>query len=724
MKASRFPRLALVVASSSPAVCPCVWAQDQVSATASDSVVEEIVVSASASRLPENLGSFPGSVQMVGRDVIEQLRATNSDVGTLLGYAVPGLAAGTQGNSSNFDQSMRGRIPAVLIDGVPIGTPLRDGRRDIRSISMAAVERVEVIRGSSALYGNGGAGGVINYITRVARRGERTFGADIGLTSSLTHSSDSAAPSAELFGTATWGLLDFTGSFYHEQTSGQFDAEGDRIRPDPNNQGGTSDSDIWNAFAKVGATFDEQRIELSVLSYDQSQHSDYNGTTNGSVAAGIKTVPFKAPLDPRAMKEGNENLLATLAYSHANVLGSRLSAQVFHQEYENVFGFTLPSSGIPAGGSSLVYSEKRGARLDMNTPLPLGRQSNLLWGVDFVDDSTGQDVVNLQLSEPSRRRVWAPEVTQQSLAGFLQANVGVTDRLTFRGGARYEDIDVSWDAFNVIANGTVDSPAPGPAIPGGNPSYSATTFNGGVSFALTQSLNLFAAYSEGYSVAEIGRLLRQATTANQVLRANLEASIVESYEIGARFDGGKLSAQLTVFEAESNLGTTIVPTSSTTFGIVRSPEETYGAELAVDATPLNVLRLGASVTYVDGKRDSNNDGRLDRKLPSNRTPPMKYTAYVDYAWNPWISSRVQALHSADRDPFDTITLLGEGPVESYTLVDLSTTVDLQARGVISIGIGNLFNEDYFTVASQLLRLDHGFSKGPGTTAKITYSIRF
>ncbi len=55
---------------------------------------------------------------------------------------------------------------AVLVDGVPIIGRL-DGALDLSQVSLANIERIEVIEGpQSNLYGNNAAGGVINLITR------------------------------------------------------------------------------------------------------------------------------------------------------------------------------------------------------------------------------------------------------------------------------------------------------------------------------------------------------------------------------------------------------------------------------------------------------------------------------------------------------------------------------------------------------------------------------
>ena len=687
--------------------------------------LEEIVITARGSRLPENIASFPGSVSMIDTKTIEGLRKTGADLGAMLGYAVPGMSIGTQGNSSNFDQTLRGRNPAILIDGVPIGTPLRDGRRDARAISPAAIERIEVIRGASALYGNGGAGGVINYITRTGISDEPELRTEVGTSFSATHFGDSLSPYVDVSAVGKAGVIDFNASLYYEKTNSQFDSDGDRIRPDPNNQGGLADSDIWNGFLKLGTTFGGQRIEASVLYYDQLQDSEYNGFVNGNVAQGVKTRTLRGPLDPRSLKAGNENLLLNGVYAIEDVFGSSVRLQAYYQEFENIFSFAVPSTALPAGGSPLIYAEKHGGRVDVTTPVDFTGGGSVLWGVDYVSDSTGQDLVNLQLQEPFRRRINAPEVTQDSLAAFAQATLVLWDVLTLRGGGRYEDIKVSWDAFNIIENGTSTSPAPGIVIPAGDPDYSATTFNAGANYKLTEVWDLYAAYSEGYSVAEVGRLLRQASSANAVLRSNLQAQIVESYEAGVRAGWDRVQAQAAVFRTKSNLGTTLIPTSSpNNFIIARSPEETYGAEVTLDVQPVDALRLNFGLTWVEGKRDADNDGDVDRKLPSNRVPPVKLTAQAAYDWTAELSTQLQLVHSADRKPFDTITLLGEGPIDAYTLVNASASYDLGRYGTVNLGVSNLLNEDYFTLASQILRRNDGFSEGQGRTVRLSYAIRY
>ena len=55
----------------------------------------------------------------------------------------------------------------------------------MRRLDTSAVERIEVVRGPSAIYGDGGTGGVINIIIRQPSLEEATVNSEIGVSASL-----------------------------------------------------------------------------------------------------------------------------------------------------------------------------------------------------------------------------------------------------------------------------------------------------------------------------------------------------------------------------------------------------------------------------------------------------------------------------------------------------------------------------------------------------------
>lgn len=667
--------------------------------------LDTVVVRGRPSRLPASLETFPGSVTRIGTMQIEDFSDFANDAGGLLTLLVPGMGEAAPASASNFEQTIRGRKATVLIDGVPISTPLRDGRHDIRVLSLTSLDSVEVIRGASALYGNGGVGGVINYVTRRPVADGVRFATEVGTDVSLTHPDDSLAPFVQQAVSGRKGNFDFIADAYLQQTNSFFDADGDRIRPSPQGQGGIADSGIINLFGKLGYTRGEQRFEASVLYYEKEQDTDFNEIILGDPANGIKTRVARAPEPEGATNPSDENLVVQGTWSHADILGSSVRVQGYYQTLENVFDF-FPEF-FPGGGQSTVDSEKAGGRLDINTPLQFSDnvRGELLWGADVLTDETAQPLVD--------GRIWAPGVEQDSYAGFAQGRLELGPRLELAGGVRHEQIDIEFPGFTALFSGD--------EVEAGEADYDTTVFNGGISYRIIEPLVAFVSYSEGFSVAEVGRILRQAGEQTDFSMAELEASEVENYEAGLRWKRAGYSASLAGFRTESDLGTTI----TTDLRIARQKEETFGIEATFDGRITDRLRMSGSISWIDGNRDFDGDGRLERPLPSNVVPPVKVVGIVDYSFSPRFSARVQTRHSAERDPFNEVLAFGEAPIDAYTVVDASFNANLGRLGNFSLAVNNLLNKDYFPLASQLFSCcADRFTEAPGTSARLTWSLDY
>ncbi len=122
-------------------------------------------------RRPQPVASTPASVSVITREDIERLGArTVADVLAL----VPEVVVRSYGGLGGLAQvSVRGSTPSqvlVLLDGVPLNS-VALGQADLSTVSVDAVERIEVLRGPfAALYGSGALGGVVNIVTKAADR--------------------------------------------------------------------------------------------------------------------------------------------------------------------------------------------------------------------------------------------------------------------------------------------------------------------------------------------------------------------------------------------------------------------------------------------------------------------------------------------------------------------------------------------------------------------------
>lgn len=146
-----------------------------------DNNLDEVIVT--ASRLVERIDEVPSSVTYISPAAMEVQRQINDNLPNMLMQKVPSISPSEE-SQNNFIAKIRGRNFLVLIDGIPQSTPLRNGGRDLRSIDASAIDHIEVINGASAMYGNGAAGGIINYITKKPKK-EKSFSSSTYLNNAI-----------------------------------------------------------------------------------------------------------------------------------------------------------------------------------------------------------------------------------------------------------------------------------------------------------------------------------------------------------------------------------------------------------------------------------------------------------------------------------------------------------------------------------------------------------
>jgi iron complex outermembrane receptor protein len=666
--------------------------------------LDEIVVSATRTR--QDLGSVASSVSVLGPQDLASQSAVSGDLGDMLAQTVPGLAP-SNGSLSNFGQTLRGRSPFVMIDGVPQNTPLRDGARSLRTTSPETIEQIEVVRGASALYGYGATGGAINIITKEPTAGLEVT-TEVGLRGSSADVSESFTGRLHQSVSGRTNGIGFVASGSYESWGQFYDGRENLIAQDPRGQGGLAGADEGSLYGKVeGDIAGAQRLTASVNYYSFRQDLEYGrqsgvyGETPTSATSSTGTLP---PEDP-----GTSNIVGQVRYEHEDLLGSQFTAQAYVQDFETYFGY---SSFIPDGGQSFIESTKWGVRLDATTPLDWTDGSQVLWGVDALRDQTAQPITD--------GRTFAPEMTQTSAAPFVQLRLPVGERLTLRGGARYEALSLDVVDFTTLraqfdtdGDGTPDQRND---VEGGTLTYDNVTFNAGAVLTVAPSVDVFASFEQGFAVSEVGRVLR-STTAESVEALNPEAKTVNSYELGLRLGTGRVTATASGYYTTSELGSSY----GSDFEIVRSPEHVYGVELTTDVQVTDPVALGGTFSWVKGKRDADNNGSYETPLPGNRIPPEKVTGYVEVTPLDGWANRLQVLYSGERDAFPGSSSYAQGRVSPYTVVDLSSRLDV-GPGSLTIGIENLFDNYYFPVRSQYPALDGSYTPGRGRNVNLIYSV--
>nr|WP_294902988.1 TonB-dependent receptor [uncultured Lacibacter sp.] len=676
----------------------------------------EIIVS--AGRTKETIDQVPASVSVVGFKTLQQNLMITSNPGDILENRVPGLAPST-GLSSNFGQTLRGRSLLIMVDGVPQSTPLRNGAMDIRALDPAVVERIEVVKGATAIYGNGAAGGLINYFTRAPRTG-KLFNSQtsVGTTGSLVKRSNSMGGRLSQLFYGNTGKFSYVLSGVYEQTGEHKDAEGDVLPP----VYGLGETDSYNAFAKLGYEISSKhKVQASYNFFSSRQTTNYL-TVNGDYKTGKKTsaIQGQAKGVPQGVK-GNHNLGVQFS-GETGVANTRYDADVYYQSVDNIFFF---SEAFVDGGISRILSKKTGARLVLNTPLSYKDfDANFTYGLDAQRDVTSQPLVD--------GRVWVPEMDMFNLAPFVQAKLTFFDKLILKGGVRYEAVNIGVDDYATLPsrNTTTGVVTPSMNVKGGNLTYKALVANAGLRYNLSDYFSPFVSFSQGFSVSDIGLVLRSARV-NDIAKINTEAVIVNSYEAGFSSKFNRFRFEASGYISTSSLGANSVFNNGA-FVVVRTPEFIYGFELAADVQVLKNLQAGLSYSYVEGKLDADNDGKYngqtDEYLPGQRISPPKLAGYADYAILPGkLNVLVQYTGIMSRNRFAKNSAGSydpyKAPVTAYNLFNTSIGYHFNASTSLNLGVENMFNENYFTARSQWGAFNDSYTKGKGASYRLTLNVK-
>lgn len=686
---------------------PAAIAQDADDAEATD--LDPVVVSATRSERP--VSELARSVTVVTEQEIQEQARLDRNLSSILAKTVPGLGPSTEA-ASNFGQSLRGRNFLVLIDGIPQSTPLRDGFRDLNTIAPSSIERIEVVRGGTAVYGFGAAGGLVNIITKEASEEPVDGYSQGGASFSTEHTDDSGIYETEHRVSGTRDDWDYVLSGSYVERNGRFDSEGRRIPPNPlGSQGGFSDTDEWSLLGKAGHEFDDgrQRVEFMLNHFDNEQDTDYifgaaGSTLNQDPLPNSRRTPAipiadANPGSTNVVAPGVENTTGNVTWLNRDYRGSRVRLNGYFGDLSVVFPrFT----GFPQGE---IESRKFGTRLTVDTPLDFADGgASVTWGLDYLGDETEANRFGPNATND------VPDMDQDAIAAFGDLEIPFGTIGLLRGGIRHEEISVDVD--------TVESNINGNTVTGDTLDYSETLFNLSSVFYLSDTTELFASYSQGFSIADLGRVIRDAGTfgAGETFSAKefeSDAEKVDNYEIGLRWLTGRLQTTLIAFYSESDDGATF----DQDLRIQKVAEEIHGIEGTLDYTLNERTRMGGTFSWAEGEREP--DGGDSEDLPNTRIQPEKLTAYVEYSPRPSWDNRLQVLAVGNRDP-DTVQF-GGGEVDGYTLVDLVSRFDM-GQGDLEVSVSNLLNEDYFPAVNQAYDLASAYAKGPGRRLGVSYSI--
>ncbi|WP_105213829.1 TonB-dependent receptor [Pseudoalteromonas sp. T1lg22] len=672
--------------------------------------VETIVVT--ASRIERPLSQIPNTITVIDESELQQQLSLQHDISTVLGNLIPSFSPSRQ-KMTSAGESLRGRKPLYLIDGVPQSNPLRSGGRDGHTIDPFFLERVEVLHGANAIHGLGAAGGIINLITKKPTGGleqqlrfDTTVQSDklsegsVGVNYSLSNRWDNA----DVLAGVSW------------RTSGMsYDADGKLIGVD-NTQGDTMDADTFDGFLKAGYEWDDSRLELMFNRYQIEGKNDWISVP-GDVDADIPSSAEKGTINGDAAQ--NKVTTMSLNYSKQDFFSQRLSVQLFRQDFAATYGAEatpLATFQDPAYGPDLIdqsqnNSEKTGMKITLVKENFVFEPLSLVYGLDLLEDETWQALIQTG-------RAWVPPTIYRNYAPYAQLEYAGDSPLSVSAGIRYEKSKLEVDDFTTLASYGSQF------VAGGKPEFSQTLYNLGATYRLTGDWRTFANYSEAFSMPDVGRVLRGINVPGQSVETflDLKPILTENTEIGLEYGGDLVQAQLAYYTSDSDFGQRLQRGDDGIYTVKREKTEVDGIEFRINYLATAVDKLGLRFASSDGRYDSNQDGRVDSDLGGTNIAPNRVNASWDRDWTDTLSTRLQVNHLFDRD-VDNAQGEVVNEFDGYTTVDLSANVEAFS-GVVTLGIQNLTNTDYYTYYSQSSPNDKRNFKGIGRTFSASYQINF
>ncbi|MEQ6885369.1 TonB-dependent receptor [Salicola sp. Rm-C-2C1-2] len=756
---SRNPLAALFITGVAMGTTPAVLAQQTMGA------LDELVVV--GNRAPSQISEVPGTVWVLEGEELQRQFDSGKSLKDTLGNLVPGMDLGTQ-NRTNFGQNLRGRGVLVMIDGVSLNSS-RGVSRQFDSIDPFNIKRIEVLSGATAIYGGGSTGGIINIITKKGESGGPSFETEIGATSGFNNSNDRDLRAGQSISGGTdfvKGRLAIAG-----QDNGAFyDGDGDPIQPDIT-QTDLQYNRTLDVMGNLQFEFSEtQSLDLTAQYYN-SKFDGNKGLYLGQGLSQLENPEIRSGLSSDRDPE-TDRYLVNASFRDTDFLGHTAYLQLSSRREEVSFqGFPVqgdeaalatfrqtgsfpPDSGINEladVGLSYVGSSKQNTEQHSLKAMLVKQMGDvqLTYGMDLdredfdasqmifdSEKALNSGLMNLQESYTTARY---PSFRVDGVAGFLNGEWQASDRLQLSAGIRHRRASLETGSIvpvqkvvntngNTFVSGGLASGAE--PVPGGKNDYNVSLVNAGAIYDLTHDQQIWANYSQGMEIPDPGKALGKgdyslaAPGAQYQLQDyldldnnNLPALETDQVELGWRQYTPDWDAQVSVYYTWKDQNVEFNG-DDLTIDVVDDETRTYGLEASGTWRITRQWQLGGTGHYVKQEAKRNGDWQ-DQSVTDASLP--KTTAHIQWG-NTDTSVRFQGVHAFDIDDAQG------NEINGHTSFDLQATQRL-AGGELSLGINNVFDNQYTTIWSQRADVFYGLPevtdfKGRGRTYSLSYAIKY
>lgn len=667
--------------------------------------LDEVIIS--ASRWEQTAQTVGRNVTVISREEIEN--SIHSNVGDLLAERQSVHIVGNRQTAGSvqslFLRNADGNQSVVMIDGVRISDPSTPGNSiDLAELSLAGVERIEIVRGShSTLYGSSAIGGVVNIITR--DKPENGF-------------NGSAETGHGTFGSDTYSMQNRLTANYSTESGIYFDL-------------GIAQKRTWGLDATVDTLTDpsvfnpQDRDDFNKL--DLNGKIGYKGS-HGKMHLSYRRVDQESDLDQSAYVD-DDNARIDFQRDLFSYGGTYTISDDFEIKLSGAYSdlnrfFVNDSSVIDANGNyDGIYTENRGEGTLWENEVTGRFQSNGITAIVGLGN-TRQTMSTYSYTYSSAFN-FESESNLDSLG--LEEIINKAFIYTELDGKL---VDEEWNTFALGL---------GARLSDHDQFGTYLTYEINPKVRVSSSALLYGAVTTGFNAPSLFQLYSPAESFGSYTNrgnSSLEPETSLSMEAGWKQEiGSRAQAEVSLFRnnVRNSIEYVYLWDRNTTIGnlgpadyrgdtyINLSEQLTYGLELGLRVRLLSQLRLTGNLTYarstlsfapgdIDGSYTGGHHVQVyeggefvssEKKVEGLVRRP-RITAHADLTYQPvdrlevgvstrFVGRNDDIFYSSALGPFGAVDRV---EVDRYNITDLYANYRLSSNLLLKVKIENLFNTDY------------------------------
>ncbi len=584
---------------------------------------------------------------------------------------------------------------------------LLDGRRIVdvdlsgvqwSAIPFAAIERIEIVRGSGAvLYGDGASAGVINIITRSPMDSAKSATASVRAGSYGTRDGQF---NANLRGDRAG--INFTGS--------NFESDGYRA----NNRNRQS-----NAMADMRWMTDGGEIAFKAATDHQGLRLPGARQVQPSTGVNLLETDRRGAATPLDWSQRSGNQFTLDWRQQAGVAEFILGGGYRDKQQNSYFDF----SGFPDYREVELNVWSFTPRVRVAQPM-FGRENTLVAGFDEYrwDYRLRKSNAPAAITRP----INLVNAQQRNRAFYMHDTLRVTENATLVGGWRRE-------RFGIDARDVYDATAPGGAFGSGatpaSQAVSVTAWEIGGRYQLAPQLAAIGKFARSYRFANVDETY-ETSPAFAAQFQFLRPQINLGTELGAEYKQTRGQARATLFNIDVTDEVHLDPFTTGVGNTNLPPSRRRGIELEGRLNVVESLRLSAAYTYTDARfREGVLPGATFSVAIAGKRVPLvpQHKLNVGSSWSFAPKTRLNAMATYVGSQFmdnDEGNNLGR-TIPSYVVADLKL-VHEQGAWRMSAAVNNLFDRNYYNYAvrSQFVLDRFNAYPLPGRNAAVTLEYTY